>query len=271
MPLPAILVRFFAVFLLTLTVLARADWGEQEWGGDDWEEDWGEASTPFDAAPGDEDDGDPWEGFNRRVFAFNEGVDRYAAKPLAQGYDKVTPSWTRRSVSHFFSNLKDFRSGISNVLQWQWGKAGHSFGRFTVNSTLGVAGFFDVASQISLERHHTDLGRTLLYWGVPDGPYLMLPFLGPSTVLDTATFYPERLIAPLHDYPDTATRYGISAFYALDVRAGLLGFERAIVGDRYTFIRNAYLQQRRISDDGDWDGFDALESEFDGYEDDDGW
>jgi len=151
------------------------------------EEDWGEASTAFDAPQSSEvKDDDPWEDINRKIFAFNETLDKYALKPAAKGYRKATPGWFDDTVTRFFENLRDFRSGLNSVLQWRWGHAGHNFGRFTVNSTLGIGGLFDVASKVDLDKHNTDLGLTFARWGIPEGNYLVLPFWGPSTVRDAA-------------------------------------------------------------------------------------
>lgn len=188
---------------------------------------------------------DPWEGFNRRIYAFNEYFDRYLLKPTARGYRNVTPQWLDDTVTRFFENMRDLRSGINNVLQWEWPNAGHNFGRFGINTTLGVAGLFDVASDLSLRKIPDDLSATLARWGVPQGPYLVLPILGPSTVRDAATIWPEEYLHPRHYIEHDLTRYSVTAVYAIDYRADLLDLEKAVVGDRYTFLREVYLQNRR--------------------------
>ena len=253
-----------------LPLLAIGDWGDDDadWGDDDW----GDASTPFDAPSADGADIDPWEPFNRRVFAFNEQVDRYAARPVAKTYQQVTPRWFRRNVGNFFSNLNDLRGGLHKLLQLNIRESGSNFGRFAVNSTLGVGGLFDVASNVKIERHPSDLSFTLLHWGVPDGPYVMLPFLGPSTVLDTASIYPDRFTTPLHYLPNDYVNYGLTGLYVVDIRASFLGLEDAIIGDRYTFLRDTYLQRRMMQQGIERDAgeeFDALDAEFGDYDDDD--
>lgn len=200
---------------------------------------------------------DPWENFNRKMFSFNEGVDRYMLKPAALGYTKTVPKSARGPIGNFFRNLRDFRSGVNNILQWRWGQAGHNLGRFTLNSTLGVAGFFDVASSSGLKRENSDLGITLARWGVPEGPYMMLPLLGPSTVRDASMIYPNSYL-DLNMIDHRLTKWSVIGVQALDIRAQLLDYESAIIGDRYNFIREFYLQDRR-----DKAGIDTREDDFD--------
>lgn len=210
------------------------------------DEDWGAATTAFDE-PGKAvgfQEYDPWEGFNRKVFAFNETIDRYALKPAAKSYRWLTPQWLDDTVTRFFQNLHDFTSGLNYILQWRWGNAFDSFGRFSFNSTVGVAGLFDVASKLNIPKHGTSLDRTLGHWGVHTGPYLMLPILGPSTVRGASTVYPAAYMWPVTYIEDDLARYGVAALYGVDLRADYLDLEKNIIGDRYTFLRNAYLQQR---------------------------
>ncbi|ASK34052.1 ABC transporter [Alcanivorax sp. N3-2A] len=217
------------------------------------DDDWGDANTAFDS-PGtayNYEEQDPWEGFNRKIFGFNDTVDRYAIKPAAKGYRWLTPQWLDNTVTRFFQNLHDLTSGVNYVFQWKWGNAFDSFGRFSFNSTVGVAGLFDVASKLNIPKHSTSLDRTLGRWGVHTGPYLVLPILGPSSVRDTATLYPAAYMWPVTYIDDDLTRYGVAALYGIDLRADLLDLEKNIVGDRYTFIRNAYLQQRLQGQGGD--------------------
>lgn len=228
---------------------------------------------------------DRWEGFNRGVFAFNEFVDRYALKPAAKGYKWVTPTWLDNTVTRFFENMRDFRSGVNNVLQWEWYNAGQNFGRFTVNSTMGVAGVFDLATDLKLRKYPDDLGSTFAVWGMGEGPYIMLPFLGPSMGRDALALWPEDYMRLRHYIDHDLTRYSVTALYALDVRADILEFENSIVGDRYSFIRDFYFQSRRLqagediapddfgadADSGGWDdapsdaGFDADSPEDDDW------
>jgi len=200
---------------------------------------------------------DPWEKFNRRMFAFNEGVDTYFLKPVAVGYVKTTPKAARKPINNFFKNLRDFRSGVNNILQWRWRQAGHNLGRFFLNSTLGVAGLFDVASSTGLKRENSDLGITLARWGVPEGPYLMLPFLGPSTVRDATMIYPNSYL-DLKMIDHKLTKWSVIGVQVVDIRAEILNYESAIIGDRYNFIREFYLQDRR-----DKAGIDTRDDDFD--------
>ena len=190
-------------------------------------------------------DPDPWEGLNRKVFVFNDTLDRYALKPVAKGYRKVTPGWLDQTVTRFFGNIDDFTSALNSVFQWRWGEATESLGRFTVNSTLGVAGLFDVASRIELSKQDEDFGLTLARWGVDMGPYVVVPFLGPATVRSAAGRVPDYYLDPLTYLEDQALDNSLTVLSIVDTRADLLDLERTIVGDRYTFIRSTYLQRRR--------------------------
>lgn len=189
---------------------------------------------------------DPWEKMNRRVFAFNEVVDKYALKPAARGYRAITPGWLDDSVTRVFENLSDVRSGLNNILQWEWRHAGSNFSRVLVNSTLGVAGIFDVATRVNINKYPDDLGSTFAVWGMGEGPFIVLPFLGPSTVRDTLALWPEDYMRPRHYIEHDLTRYSVTAVYVVDLRADLLDLEKNIVGDRYSFIRDFYLQSRRL-------------------------
>ncbi|QJX01564.1 VacJ family lipoprotein [Alcanivorax sp. IO_7] len=213
----------------------------------------------------------PWEGFNRKIFGFNDFVDRYAIKPAAKGYQWITPQWLDDTVTRFFSNLGDIGDSINYVLQWRWGEAGSNLGRFTVNTTLGIAGLFDVASRMDLNNSDTNLDVTLGRWGVPSGPYLVLPILGPSTVRDTGTLYPRSYLWPPTYIEDDLTRYSVAALYGVDLRADLMELERNIVGDRYTFIRNAYLQRRLVQIKGQDAAAPALPDEDPELESNEGW
>src|SRR3954451_11493938 len=128
---------------------------------------------------------DPFETVNRGIYQFNEGVDKAILKPIAQGYRFVVPQFIRGSISNFFSNINDVVVMLNNVLQGKFTTAYSDFGRIAMNSTLGIVGLFDIASEAGIEKHDEDFGQTLGYWGVQDGPFLMLPFYGPSTVRDT--------------------------------------------------------------------------------------
>ena len=192
---------------------------------------------------------DPLEAINRPIYAFNDVIDRYALKPLAQGYQKVTPEPFRLMVTSFFANLGDLYTGANNVLQAKPRQALIDVSRFVVNSTLGMAGIADVASAIGLQKHQEDFGQTLGWWGVPPGPYLVLPFLGPSSFRDAPSRVVDNYGDPVSQYTgDVALRNTGIGLRIIDVRVGLLEAEKVIDGaalDRYSLIRDGWLQRRR--------------------------
>ena len=191
--------------------------------------------------------GDPWEGFNRKVASFNDGVDTYFFRPIAQGYRAVTPQPVDDAVSNFFGNLGEIFVIVNDLLQFKFKQAASDTGRFVVNSTIGFFGFFDVASKIGLEKHSEDFGQTLGYWGVGPGPYLVLPFLGPSNVRDAFGLVPRYTLDELDlitEIDDIPTRNSVTGLSLIDLRADLIPSEGLIQGDRYTFFRNFYQQRR---------------------------
>lgn len=216
---------------------------------------------------------DPWEDWNRDVFAFNETLDQYALKPVAQAYRNVAPAFVDDAITNVFSNLGEPFVVINDLAQGKFVQALSDTGRFLVNSTIGLLGVFDVASNIGLPKHSEDFGQTLGYWGVPSGPYVMLPILGPSTVRDTGGFAVDTFALleadpKYHAIEDSRAYYGTVYAQYLDVRADLIPAEGIISGDRYSFIRSLYLQRRDfLVNDGqvslDDDGFDdEFEDEF---------
>ncbi|HTU65346.1 MAG TPA: VacJ family lipoprotein [Steroidobacteraceae bacterium] len=195
---------------------------------------------------GKPDPRDPWEGFNRASYKFNDALDRAVAKPVAKGYKKVTPKFVRTGISNFFANLDTVPTIINDVLQGKIKQAGHDSGRFLLNSTVGLGGLFDPASAAGMERNDEDFGQTLGKWGVKSGPYLMLPVLGPSTVRDAMAKPVDSYSSPLTYLQDDSTRYIIRGIEVIDLRADLLSLDAQIEGsyDKYAFIRNAWLQRR---------------------------
>lgn len=191
---------------------------------------------------------DPWEGFNRTVFSINDSLDRYTLKPVAKVYRKVTPEPVNTGISNVFSNLGEPKNLINNLLQGKPHDAGIDLSRFFFNTTFGLLGVFDVATRMGLQRNDEDLGQTLGSWGVDSGPYLVLPFLGPSTLRDGVARVPEAVIA--YNYRDQVshvpTRNTAIGVDLVDIRADLLRQERLIMGDRYVFVRNAWLQNREF-------------------------
>lgn len=189
---------------------------------------------------------DPWEGFNRSMFGFNETLDRYALKPIAQGYKAVTPNIIETGVSNFFGNLADVGSIVNNVLQLKGEAAAQDFSRVVFNSIFGLGGVLDVATPYGLPEHKEDFGQTLGYWGVESGPYLVLPLLGPSNVRDGFSKLPDSMLDPVGEVNPIRTRNQLSALRIIDSRAELLAAEELLNGDRYTAIRGAYLQRREF-------------------------
>jgi len=209
----------------------------------------------------DEVNVDPWEGFNRAMFSFNDGLDTYALKPVSQGYKAVMPDMAEKGVSNFFENLADVGTMINNLLQGKFENAGKDLARISFNSTFGLAGLIDVASPMGIEKHEEDFGQTFATWGADSGPYLVLPFFGPATVRDGLGMIPDTLVDPVHHVDDNGARNALYVTRVIDQRAQLLESEKLISGDKYTFIRDAYLQKRAF-DIADGDGENYDESNF---------
>jgi phospholipid-binding lipoprotein MlaA len=188
---------------------------------------------------------DPYEKTNRRIFKFNAGLDIFLVKPVAKAYKTITPDIVDNGVSNFFNNLDDVGSAINSLLQFKPGPALMDTERVLFNSTVGLGGLFDVASTFGIERYEEDFGQTLAHWGVGSGPYVMLPFLGPSTVRDaTAKLTVDRLTNPT-SYHDESLAF--TAFKLLDKRADLFNDEEAfkdISDDPYSALRDLWLQRR---------------------------
>ena len=171
---------------------------------------------------------DPWEGFNRRVFAFNDALDRAILRPVARGYRNVTPQPVQTGVGNFFSNLGEIRTALNSVLQGKPGNAGIATSRFLINTTVGIGGLWDFATHMEITGREEDFGQTLGVWGVNEGPYLVLPFLGPSTVRDTAGLPLDMYTYPVTHVEDDKVRYGLTGLRVVDARAGLLDQEELI-------------------------------------------
>lgn len=191
---------------------------------------------------------DPMESFNRGVFAFNEGLDQAVFKPVATVYRDVTPQLVRTGVGNFLGNLDDAWSSVNSLLQFKLRDAMDNFMRFGVNTTFGLFGVLDVASEMRIERHSEDFGQTLGSWGVGPGFYVVLPLFGPSTLRDTVAL-PVDFNGDLASHiDDTAARNSLRALNVIDTRAGLLGLSSAlddVALDKYSFARDAFLQRRR--------------------------
>ncbi|WP_106230421.1 MlaA family lipoprotein [Halomonas ventosae] len=210
---------------------------------------------------------DPWEGFNRKVFAFNDVVDRYALKPAARGYRFITPDPVETGVGNFFSNLGEPRTVLNSLLQGKVRNASIATSRFLINTTVGVGGLWDVASRMEITGQEEDFGQTLGTWGWEESRYLVLPLLGPSTVRDTGGLPVDMYAYPTTYVEDDEVRMGLTALRVIDARAGLLDQEALIRGDRYSFIRDTWLQQRRFEVNDGEQGEDPFASEAFDFDD----
>lgn len=191
---------------------------------------------------------DPWEPFNRNVATFNDGLDEAVLKPVATAYVDVTPQFMRTGVNNFFGNISDVWSFVNNVLQLKPKESAETLVRVGVNTVVGLGGLIDVATNLNIPKHREDFGLTLGHWGMPSGPYLVLPLLGPSTVRDSLALTVDvqgDLVAGLNDVP---LRNTLMAVRIVDGRASVLKMSNLLEAaalDKYSFVRDAYLQRRR--------------------------
>lgn len=212
---------------------------------------------------------DPLEGFNRKIFAFNDTVDTWFLKPVAKGYRWAAPAPVEVGVSNFFDNLGEVSNIVNDALQWKWKQAGNDTGRLLLNTTVGLLGTIDVARHAGLEKSDgEDFGQTLAVWGVNAGPYLVLPLMGPTTLRDGLAMPADYYTDPINYIEDDAHRYGLKALELVQLRAKLLDVEDLAGGggDKYIFMRDAYLQRREhLVNDG------AVEDDFGGDFGEDGY
>ena len=191
---------------------------------------------------------DPLEPMNRGIYAFNDGLDTVILKPVAQGYRAVLPQFVRTGIGNFFSNLDDITVIANGILQFKIPQAVSDLGRFVINSTIGLLGFVDVATELGLEKHNEDFGQTLGYWGMGSGPYLVLPFLGPSSFRDAVGRWVDSFTDVVWQEDHIRTRNQLYGTRAVDNRSRLLDTEKVLQTaaiDEYAFVRDAYLQRRR--------------------------
>jgi phospholipid-binding lipoprotein MlaA len=191
---------------------------------------------------------DPWENWNRKVFAFNEGLDENLIKPVATVYSNVVPQLVRQGVDNFFGNVSDVWSAINSFLQGKIVLGFQDSIRVGTNTVFGVFGLFDVASELGIERQREDFGQTLGRWGVGAGAYVVWPLLGPSTVRDSFALPLDTAASPALLFDDGSIKYSIIGLQLINTRANLLGATRMlddIALDKYSFVRDAYLQRRR--------------------------
>jgi phospholipid-binding lipoprotein MlaA len=191
---------------------------------------------------------DPIEGFNRVMFAFNEGLDTAILKPVATGYDTVLPSPVKTGVTNFFGNIEDVFIGVNNLFQGKIPAAASDFGRFLINSTVGILGLIDWASDAGLEKHDEDFGQTFGRWGVGNGAYVVIPVFGPRTARDTVGLVLDSAVDPVGDHKPRGTRNAALVLRLVNKRANLLPADKVVEEaalDKYSYMRDAYLQRRR--------------------------
>ena len=192
--------------------------------------------------------GDPIEPINRGIYSFNSTFDHYLLKPIAKGYDAVVPGLVKAGVSNVFQNVSDAQSLVSDALQLKGAKFGDDLGRVMLNTTFGIGGIFDLATQLGVERGNEDIGQTLGYWGLGAGPYLVIPFLGPSSLRDAVGRFGDSKINPLAYVSSVPVRNSLTGLGVVDARVGLFPAESLLNQaslDKYTFLRSAYLQRRQ--------------------------
>lgn len=203
---------------------------------------------------------DPWESLNRNVFEFNQTADRWVLKPIATGYADIMPLELRKAINNFFNNLDDINVFANDLLQLKFEQAGNTTGRLLLNTAVGFFGFFDPATVYGLSKRNQDVGQTLNFWGIDQGPYLVLPFLGSSTLRDGVGLVADSQVKKLpfdqikHDTTRDEAYYGGLGLNILNTRAELLGAEQLLdtaALDQYIFMRNAYLQKRQSLINGD--------------------
>tara|TARA_B100001564_G_C20531087_1_gene619781 strand:+ start:56 stop:796 length:741 start_codon:yes stop_codon:yes gene_type:complete len=189
---------------------------------------------------------DPYEKSNRKVFEFNNRIDKLFLRPVTDFYDSATPEFAQTSITNFFSNLDDIGISFNNFLQGNIVDSMSDITRFFINSIFGLGGFFDVASEMGLEKHSEDFGQTLGKWGAKPGPYLMLPFLGPSTTRDAFTFVGDTALAPTLSLDDSEARLGLISLDLINTYSAFTGIADIESQDQYAFLRDAYLDRRKF-------------------------
>ncbi|URQ62719.1 VacJ family lipoprotein [SAR86 cluster bacterium] len=187
---------------------------------------------------------DPFESTNRIIFQISDDLDTVVLKPVAEIYRDTTPKFVKNSLTNFFYNLSEVDTIVNQLLQGKIVLAGQDTLRFLINSTIGIGGFFDVATKVGLERHDEDFGQTLGYWGVPSGPYVFLPVIGPSTVRDSFSKPTSWFLSGNLSVSDDEAKIIINLLDAVETRERLLVAEKLIVGDKYEFVKSVYLQTR---------------------------
>ena len=235
------MLRIHGIFALAVLVLAMA----------------GCATIPEDQRV----ESDPWESLNQPLFSLNRGIDKFVTKPLAKGYDKILPGPVHKVVRNFFTNLTTPRSAINNFLQGKPTRGLSEVGRFLFNSTVGIGGLFNVASTAGLEEYREDFGQTAAVWGVPDGPYVMLPLLGPQTLRDALLLPVDIVVDPLYQYENSSVRDKLYVLRLIELRHRLLSADKFLdeSKDPYVTLRESYLQNREYEV---YDGDPPIDDDF---------
>ena len=184
---------------------------------------------------------DPFENLNRKTFEFNENMDEKILKPIAETYSELPPK-IKLGFSNFFNNLEEVDTFVNQLLQGKPKESINDFTRFIINTTIGLGGFIDVASKVGLERHEEDFGQTLAVWGVGQGPYIMLPILGPSTLRDTLSRPVSSFLSVTFHMTETDVNLALKGMDAIETREKLLDVEALLSGDKYAFVKDAYIQ-----------------------------
>ena len=200
--------------------------------------------STFSIAEDEEVNVDPFESTNRIVFEISDDLDTMIIRPVAEIYRDVTPRFIKNSVTNFFYNLSEVDTIVNQLLQGKIVLAGQDSLRFLINSTIGIVGFVDVATRVGFERHDEDFGQTLGYWGVPAGPYVFLPLIGPSTIRDSFSKPTSWFLSGNLSVSDEEAKIFINLLDAVETRERLLVAEKLIVGDKYEFVKSVYLQTR---------------------------
>ncbi len=208
------------------------------------------------------------ESYNRTMYKTNKAIDKYTLKPIAKGYHFITPDPVERGVSNFFGNLGEVGTVVNSLLQGKVRNAALSSSRFVWNTTLGLGGMFDVATAMNVVAKPEDFGQTLQVWGMPAGPYVVLPILGPSTVTDSVGLVGDYFAYPLtyYHWTDHSVREGVTALKTVDTRTQLLPLEKQLKGvpDEYSFVKSAYLQRRAsLVRDGAIEENNDIDKDFD--------
>tara|TARA_B100000073_G_scaffold189268_1_gene156724 strand:- start:691 stop:1389 length:699 start_codon:yes stop_codon:yes gene_type:complete len=206
---------------------------------------------------------DPYENLNRKTYQFNENLDEKIAKPIAEIYSKFPPP-IKSGVTNFFNNLEEVDTFINQLLQGKPKESLNDLTRFIINSTIGLAGFIDVASKIGLERHEEDFGQTLGVWGVGQGPYIMLPVLGPSTLRDTLSRPVSSFLSVTFHMTEADVNIALKSIDAIETRERLLEVESLLSGDKYSFVKDAYIQSINYEVK---DGIDVVDEFIDDMDD----